>query len=630
MPPISKITVASLALFYLMNNNPFNTDRLFNKKTSENKRSTVSLTETVQRESVNLGSLLFAAEEAGIPERMYRVIFPFKEPANTIERRLLEEIGDVEYMKLVRIHNGVDLAVSLATSLNQTFALGFGDVYLKNIELRRLTPYIHEDDINIYQASRSNYQGTHVPARALAFQETLTGRLIPIGVPKSIITDTSESVVAAQENMSNISQGIDAPSSKVVFDLKKRGSKDIYLANIATREVIQLTDDKFNNRDGALSYDGSMVTFVSNRGGNYDIWILEIATGKIIKLTNSNIEETGPSWSKDGKKIVFRAEGQSVYRMNLERDECNLKLAKTSVGFGQSFSPDGAQIIYSAGHQFIGFNNSNGGYSHTIPEKSYFKAPDWQRGFTQPDWSISGKIVSILHESSREESTAYNGLVVMNSDESNIQKFFWEEIFYNRGYFPGFELIYRKPSWSQDGKYIFYYEGRKGFVLDPESGNTIDIKTFKSTSIDILLTEVSLDELMSIEKTGKKYNTPEETVGALFDALKRGDLEAYYNLACGDVMGVRRLLRKYGADETEERLRKNSENMTLDIRYKDTDITQHMDDSKMDIIPPWHIDQSRYEIATVLVNLTKGGRSKVLTFELIELDTGWRVMNYED
>ena len=41
--------------------------------------------------------------------------------------------------------------------------------------------------------------------------------------------------------------------SKVTFHMK-RGQEDIYLANISKREVIQLTNDRFRDRDPALSY----------------------------------------------------------------------------------------------------------------------------------------------------------------------------------------------------------------------------------------------------------------------------------------------------------------------------------------------------------------------------------------
>jgi len=127
---------------------------LFNRN-GENERSAISLTETVQQENVNLGDLLFAAEEIGIPERTYRLIFPFEVPSNAIEERLLKEIGEVEYMKLIRTFNSVDLAVSAATVLNGSSWLSLDSLKQKNSRLRDLAFYVHREDMGIYQASRS-------------------------------------------------------------------------------------------------------------------------------------------------------------------------------------------------------------------------------------------------------------------------------------------------------------------------------------------------------------------------------------------------------------------------------------------------------------------------------------------
>ena len=305
----------------------------------------------------------------------------------------------------------------------------------------------------------------------------------------------------------------------------------MYLANFSTKEVFKLTSGKFNDMHPDLSPDGKLIAFSSNMGDEYDIWLMDIETRRIAKLTDENLGDETSSWSNDGRSIVFRRFGD-IYSIDLDK-ECKLKLAETNVYvMDQSFSPDNSQVLYDKGD--LGFRipvsfddygvwivNSDGSNPHKFKVPELFKEPDWYRTFKFIDWSNNGKIASIMIEFSYNDNEIYNGVVIMDSDGSNVKKITWNYAGSPRVTPKEPEILnYYEPTWSQDGNFLFYKQGTSGFIFgvykgddlglyatDPKTGETLDIRNFNWNTIDVPLIEVSLEELLGIE--GKQPYTKE-------------------------------------------------------------------------------------------------------------------------
>lgn len=102
-----------------------------------------------------------------------------------------------------------------------------------------------------------------------------------------------------------------------------------------------------------FSPDGKKVAFESARSGCYQIYILELATSKVTQLTSMENEEGeevgafGPAWSPDGKMITFYS-SNDLYLINT--DGSNLKnLTNNNSGIGcRRWAPDGGKIIFEA------------------------------------------------------------------------------------------------------------------------------------------------------------------------------------------------------------------------------------------------------------------------------------------
>ena len=141
----------------------------------------------------------------------------------------------------------------------------------------------------------------------------------------------------------------------------------IYVVDVATKKVVQVTTGDFDDNTVRWSPDGKQLAFVSERGEkdpdkatNSDIFVVDAAAGATPRqLTTWNGPDAGPVWSPDGKFIAYLQGSEptlSAYTQNtiaiipvaggapkmiaaaLDRDVSNL-----------SFTPDGAALRFLLG-----------------------------------------------------------------------------------------------------------------------------------------------------------------------------------------------------------------------------------------------------------------------------------------
>ncbi len=89
----------------------------------------------------------------------------------------------------------------------------------------------------------------------------------------------------------------------------------LYVFDLASKKLTQITSGDFNDGQPAWSPDGTQIVFTSNRGANpdgdfnSDLWLVSADNtdmGKtLLKLTTNPGPDDNPQWSPDGKNIVY-------------------------------------------------------------------------------------------------------------------------------------------------------------------------------------------------------------------------------------------------------------------------------------------------------------------------------------
>ncbi len=146
------------------------------------------------------------------------------------------------------------------------------------------------------------------------------------------------------------------------------GKSDLYLYNLESKEVEQLTDDRYSDMQASWSSDGDKIVFISERGadtdlsknvyGNYRVCILDVKTREVEVLNFFPDKESfSPNFGPEDKSIFFlsHADGyRNLYEYELESQKV-YKLTNLVTGIAgitdqspaYSISRETGQIAYT-------------------------------------------------------------------------------------------------------------------------------------------------------------------------------------------------------------------------------------------------------------------------------------------
>ena len=122
--------------------------------------------------------------------------------------------------------------------------------------------------------------------------------------------------------------GISSPSfspdgRRVVFSgLNFSGNNDLYILELKNDEVMQLTNDFYDDAAPSFSPDGQKIAFSSDRTVYGDRWssnifVFDLQTNLIHYVTVGQHQDHTPVWSPNGKYLAFTSDRDSLKSLNI-------------------------------------------------------------------------------------------------------------------------------------------------------------------------------------------------------------------------------------------------------------------------------------------------------------------------
>jgi TolB protein len=140
---------------------------------------------------------------------------------------------------------------------------------------------------------------------------------------------------------------------RIILSFAQAGHEHLFAYFPLKQPFVQLTIGDFDDREPAISPDGTKVVFSSSRGGAWDLYLLDLSSGEVTQLTHTLAYDGAPSWSPDGQWLTYETYNGSNFDIivmpALDPAVPSVQLTQNS---GNNFSPDwspgGREIVFTS------------------------------------------------------------------------------------------------------------------------------------------------------------------------------------------------------------------------------------------------------------------------------------------
>jgi WD40 repeat protein len=281
------------------------------------------------------------------------------------------------------------------------------------------------------------------------------------------------------------------------------GEMDLYIYTPATKSLLRVTNDVYDDRDPTWSPDGRYIVFSSDRdqygsNGIYNLFSYEVSTGKISYVTAGDENYYSPSFSPDGKYLTFTSDVdgvQNIWALDagvLSEKSLSYAMKKVTNFSNAAFDPDWTdndELIFSGFENYSFRIYSLPNVSAIIDSSRSFHeftpaaigAP-WFANSIQGDTSVEflpykGKYSLDIAQTQISTDPVFGtggGAAVAMSDELGNDQYYF--LLYNDAQSSGeflqsFNLAITKVSLAQRTNYaagIFHFSGQQYDLTDPD------------------------------------------------------------------------------------------------------------------------------------------------------------------
>ena len=133
------------------------------------------------------------------------------------------------------------------------------------------------------------------------------------------------------------------------------GIDGVFLFDLASGELIKLTNTDFPAFDADWSPDGTMLVFRAELGGNSEIFVIDADGSNLRNITGDPATDFAPAWSPDGSLIAFASDRSptagvaDIFVMRPDGSHVRHVAGHAAVDEYPDWYPDGQQIVFSGG-----------------------------------------------------------------------------------------------------------------------------------------------------------------------------------------------------------------------------------------------------------------------------------------
>lgn len=238
----------------------------------------------------------------------------------------------------------------------------------------------------------------------------------------------------------------------IVFFSARSGNNEIYLMAWDRQNPLRITEHAASDVDPALSPNGRDITFTSNRTGNNDIFVIGSAGGRADNLTNHPANDGWPRWSPNGRHVVFHSNRDGnfeIYAMDWDGRDLTRLTDYPGIDQFPDWSPNGREIV---------FRRDTDIYVMDLESRDTRRLTNAAPLNQMAAWSPNGQ--QLVFMSARD---GYPSVFLMNSDgegQTNLTPKEAGDV--------DSDWVSRAPSWSMNGRNIFFMSSRPSTGLDTE------------------------------------------------------------------------------------------------------------------------------------------------------------------
>lgn len=292
----------------------------------------------------------------------------------------------------------------------------------------------------------------------------------------------------------------------IVFTSERFGSADVFRVHPDGSGLERLTDSQAFDDQGALAPDGRTLAFVSTReGGTANIWLMDIASRRVRNLTRNGAGNFRPSWSPDGKWIAFSS----------DRDTRHVRYIRGTYPAWELMQTTATYIVHPDGN----------GLRRLTPLDGCAGSPRWSRDGRRVIFAEVVDVEAMRHFETRTRIVSLNVKTGERKVYSNGTEYAWSpgyvtdtEIGYgiNDPTDPaGASLLYTSgrqgpvgslnPSWSPDGSLMVYDKDEDAPGKFTWMNGWVEVSSSRDPRYELIRGSAFVQDMVSFTRTGEQF-----------------------------------------------------------------------------------------------------------------------------